>query len=107
MQIKWTDFAQTALQEAMDYVRAQFGDRTAATAYARIMSYQPLLTVNPWMGIVEPTLESYGRGYRSLLVHKHHKLIYLVDEQSSTIIIIDFWDNRSNPATLVARINTE
>ena len=82
MRVKWNKEALEQLDFVVTYVRREFGNRTAQRVYNRILSYEPLLAQNPFMGIV---------------VHKYCKLVYYVEED--TVRIADLWDTRREPHT--------
>ncbi|MDH6306313.1 toxin ParE1/3/4 [Parabacteroides sp. PF5-5] len=50
------------------------------------------------IGKREPLLVGHPEDFRSLVVHRHTKIIYYCDTQN--VYIVDLWDCRQNPAKL-------
>ena len=97
-----THSAQQQRTSLLQYINEAFGARVALKVYSQLEHYHSLLVANPCLGAVEPLLIDYPEGYRSLVVHKHCKLVYYVDELGQKLYVTDFWDVRRAPATLVA-----
>lgn len=97
MQVMWNKKAINQLDAIIEYGRYKFGERTAQRLYTRIMSYEPLLAANPKLGIEEPLLIGRKRAYRSIVVHKHFKLVYYINEVKQVIRIAALWDTRREP----------
>lgn len=53
----------------------------------------------PFIGKVEPLLQGSGLPFRSLVIHKHYKLIYHYDKNTDTLRIAALWDTRREPRT--------
>lgn len=102
MQVEWTKEAFTTLKENVRYCRKEFGEQAAIRFYESIKGNEPLLAANPCMGKKEPLLQAREQIYRSLVVHKHFKVIYRIE--TDIIYIVDLWDTRSNPLLLSQRI---
>lgn len=60
-----------------------------------------LLSDNPQMGALEQLLIHTRRAYRGHTIDKLCKLIYFIDETSSTVVIADVWDTRREPHNLM------
>ena len=97
MRVKWNKEALEQLDFVVTYVRREFGNRTAQRVYNRILSNEPLLAQNPFMGPREVLLANRSEGFRSIVVHKYCKLVYYVEED--TVRIADLWDTRREPHT--------
>ena len=52
----------------------------------------------PEMGPKEQILEHFNRNYRSVLVLRRYKLIYLYENQVCSILMV--WDTKESPALL-------
>lgn len=50
----------------------------------------------PTIGKREPLLVGHKEDFRSLLVHRHTKIIYYYDTYN--VYIVDLWDCRQNPS---------
>lgn len=81
-----------------------FGSKVAQKFYHNVLSDIHLLANNPQLGAIEPLLEGRSRSYRSLLVHKHFKLIYYINANRNTLYLIAMWDTRREPGRLTAGI---
>ncbi len=84
--------------------REQFGERTARKFLKQILSESNLLATHPYIGRLEPYLAHLPGDYRSLVVHSHYKLVYRVDEERETVIILALWDTRQDPARLTDQL---
>lgn len=54
------------------------------------------------MGKIEPLLAGRPQNFRSLVIHKHYKLIYYIDED--TIYIAALIDTRADPDSLAEKL---
>ena len=97
MQVIWNKKALSQLDRTLEYGERVFGTTAMQRFYARVMSYVPLLASNPYMGAVEPLMAGRKAQYRSMVIHKHFKLVYRIDEQRRTIRIAALWDTRREP----------
>ncbi|WP_293715333.1 type II toxin-antitoxin system RelE/ParE family toxin [uncultured Parabacteroides sp.] len=104
MQVIWSPDAEKELDDLVEYCLITFGKRTASNVYRQIKHYDTLLTQNPLMGKHEILLEKYPQGFRSIVEHSHYKLIYFIDKQNNIINIVDIWDTRRAPESLVERL---
>ena len=105
MQVKWSKKAGKVFEDALTQGMIMFGVRTSEMFYHKIKSHETLLAAHPHIGKVEPLLVHKKRHeYRSLVVHKHFKLIYYVESACDTIYIVDLWDTRREPAALTNRL---
>lgn len=60
-----------------------------------------LLISNPYMGKIDPEIDTNRRTYRSFVEHKNHKIIYYIEKR--TIHIVDIWPNSQNPNDISKR----
>lgn len=104
MQVIWRKRANEELRTILHYGQEVFGEQIMKRFYDQINWCETLISSNPSMGVVEPLLAHRRTMYRSLVVHKHYKLIYWVDEKREVLYISDFWDTRCAPASLAGRI---
>ena len=89
------------MEREVRYCTYTFGAHVALNFIESINKQVLLLSSYPFMGRVEPLLTHKKRHeYRSLVVHKHFKLVYYVDESRQTVFIADLWDTRREPARL-------
>ncbi len=102
MQVRWSKKGKYKLASAVEQCREMFGDRVAERFLRRITEDEICLAAHPHLGKVEPLLAHKKIVYRSLVVHKHYKIVYYI--AGSVIRIINFWDTRREPAALVRHI---
>ncbi|MBC8603771.1 type II toxin-antitoxin system RelE/ParE family toxin [Parabacteroides acidifaciens] len=89
--IKWLPQAMALLDNIYDYY-SEKSQTAAIRLYNNILdSAEPLRTF-PNAGPVEPLLEEYKDGFRSIVAEKHYKLIYTVKEELVEIHAV--WDCR-------------
>lgn len=95
MEIIWADEAYSAWKDTIDYIIQEFGVRAAEKFCKKTEECQDYLITLPLIGKIEPLLKNRGLSYRSLIINKHSKLIYYIEDE--TIFIVDFWDTRREP----------
>ena len=76
----------------------EFSNNTAHKLMKEIVSVARLLRLFPEMGPREPTLSHLDRNYRSVLVLRRYKLIYLFEDNVCSILMV--WDCRESPELL-------
>ena len=69
-----------------------------------ILNAADTLSNFPQMAPIEQELSDFDEEYRSLVVHKHFKIIYFIECDS--IFIAAVWDSRQNPQTNVNKIHS-
>lgn len=103
----WQPQANKQLEDALDQCEALFGKKVTHTFYQQIKHHDELLSNQPHLGHYEPLLNNRSEGFRSIVAHKHYKLVYHIihnGDEESIISIIDMWDTRCNPQSLIERI---
>ncbi len=96
MQIIWSDFADSQLDEIFEHYKEQAGIRVAKKHLKSIVLAPNLLSKNPEIGQKEELLEGRDIEYRYFLF-KSYKLIYSVDSKKGFIKIADVFDTRQYP----------
>lgn len=106
MRIRWSGEADHDLEIAVIQCREKFGSIVATKFYHQVKSNEKYLLTHPCIGKVEPLAESTydPLTYRSLVVHEHYKIVYVIEEDDDVIRIVKFWDTRRNPVTLIEDI---
>lgn len=97
MRIVWKRIAKKRLFEAMEYGIEHFGVTASIRFYSDIQVNVKRLALYPKMGRVEPSLCKNGIVYRSMVVHRHYKIFYCVDEEHEIIYISTLWSTWRNP----------
>lgn len=102
--IKWDKLARESLLEILRYGSLTWGKKAARDMRLRIKESEKLLSANPFMGKTEPELKGKELQFRSFVIHKHYKLIYYYMSDEDILRIVDLWDTRMEPATLVKKM---
>ena len=104
MNVKWNRKAEKQFDDAIFYCQNVFGESSAKKFFHKVAQYIPRLSANPLIGKVEPLLADKPITYRSIVVHKHFKLIYYIDQPNAILYIADLWDTRREPSRLAGEI---
>lgn len=72
--------------------------QTAATLHNDILNEIDRLASFPEMALVEPLLESEAETFRSLVLKRRYKAIYVIEGE--TVNTVDIWDCRQDPEIL-------
>jgi len=102
MRIVWLEDARDDLESIYRFV-AQDSEKAAAEIHNNIYDQAGKLKDFPWLGVVDPLLNENAEVYRSLIVRRHYKVVYKIDDKF--IYIIAIWDCRQNPKMLMAKVN--
>ncbi len=102
MVVKWEDGAKESLRNVYDYYLAVAGQRVATERISKILREVDRLNTGPYVASVEQSLEDEEDEVRSLVIMGRYKAIYYIEKE--TIVIVDLWDCRQSPLTLVKRI---
>lgn len=102
MEIRWSDLALEAWQEAVDDLLDKWGAEAVLNFQAATIQWQKVLRDNPEAGQIEPLLENLPKVYRHAVVTQYNKLIYTVE--TDYIRIVDVWDTRREPTRQVGKI---
>ncbi len=100
-EIAWSDRAERAYGQIIDYVADEFGATRAKRYMKEVYETVGKLPENPKMGQIEPLLEGSRYEFRRLVIGNLTKIIYRIAEER--IEIADVWDTRKNPEELIAR----
>jgi plasmid stabilization system protein ParE len=92
------------LDEIYNYIRL-CSELAAARIYNDILDEIAKLKLFPRMAPVEPILANCGKIFRSLVVMKHYKVVYYIEDEEDTIYIATVWDCRQNPDNLEKEIS--
>ncbi|MBQ8958832.1 MAG: type II toxin-antitoxin system RelE/ParE family toxin [Bacteroidales bacterium] len=97
VQVIWTPLAQEDVEDIFNYYNS-ISNRVAQAVAEEIFDAANHLETMPEMGTIEPTFAHLHRNYRYLVVLRRYKLIYLYENQVSSILMV--WDCRQNPELL-------
>lgn len=104
MQVRWTDFAWEMLSQTADDILAEYGYRSYIQFLDDVDAGVNTLCLFPLSGKEEPLLEGRPLQYRSLVIEKLNKIVYVLDEDQELITITDFWNVRREPQLLTSSI---
>ena len=99
LQIIWSEFAETQLDEIYEYYKKEASTRIAKKLLKGIINEPRKLIKTPLIGQEEELLKQREIHYR-YLVFKNYKLIYSVDTENGFIKITDVFDTRQNPTKI-------
>ena len=103
--IIWYNTAKQQLIENIMYALMEFGETTAKRWETDVHTVESRLERYPTSYPPEPLLSSRQKPYRFChVMHRRFKLIYCYDESKDVVNILDVWDTKMNPLTLVKRI---
>ena len=102
MKKQWTKRAEIEFYKTIDYIRDNFGTKSAISFIEDVNKWVDWIVENPTISPQEPMLSECRTIYRSRVVGVHNKIIYRCN--SSTVYIVDLWDMRRNPQSLISRI---
>jgi plasmid stabilization system protein ParE len=91
--------AMLRLEEIYDYY-SLFNEQTAARIYNDILDEIGVLERFPRIGPVELLLDDCGKEFRYLVVLKHFKVIYFVEDADNAVYVATIWDCRQDPQNI-------
>ena len=92
------------LRKIARYIKEEFGKKSRDKFMKEYYHTKDLLAINPYIGPIEPSLAHLPIEFHSIVVAKKNKIIYYVVADDDIVKIVDFWDCRRNPKTLVAQV---
>ncbi len=99
--IRFTPIAKYKYDKILDYTYEEFGETTERRFEEAFLNIADRLSAHPLSSPREPLLKNFGSQYRSANIRKNWKIIYRYHEIKDEITIIDLWNMRRNPKTLV------
>lgn len=104
MTVRWNKKAEQQWKQLACYIANEFGRKAVESFAANIDQWQTRLIENPLLGSPEPLLKERRYEYRSLVIHKHCKLVYYIKTSQNTIQIAALWDTRREPTKLMTNV---
>jgi len=105
MTIKWDKGTRQSVDATAQYIAEHDGAMASADFLEEVLHVVRLLPLVPYLGALERLLYRSKVKFRSIVVGKYNKLIYYVRQDE--IVIVDFWDTRMSPKTLVQRLQNK
>ncbi len=95
-----TSSARRKYDEMMDYAYANFGEETEKDLQIAFNKLVLQLSSFSQSASKERLLSGFTEQYRSIVFRKLWRIVYVYDSVSEKVLIVDIWDNRSNPDVL-------
>lgn len=89
------------LENVLAYTLAEFGGTTVKRFNKEYSKISKRLATHPLSSPTELLLKRFPRLYRSAIIRKNWKIIYRYDDVYDRVVLVDLWDMRRNPQTLV------
>lgn len=103
--IEWQPKTWQLYNDLLENARLEFGEKTARHWEAEIVHFYERLKNFPTSYAPEPLLQGRNKHYRGChIMSRRFKIIYYYDEVEDIVYIVDIWDTRMNPKTLIRRI---
>lgn len=102
MKLIWDEEAFELVLRTADEIAEERGEKSSANFVTEVMQSANRLLKHPNYGQREPLLRKSKLPFRRVVIGKQNKLIYYVDGE--VIKIVDFWNTRMSPRTLVKRV---
>jgi len=93
-EIKWTKTAAKNFDKVIDYLENNWSEKIVSNFVTRTFDLLDLLAELPEIG----ELQDKKRQIRGMLITKHNKLFYRID--NDTLIVLRIFDTRQNPKKL-------
>lgn len=93
--VVWVQQALDGQQEVIDYILERFGAKAAFEFQEKVERAEEIISKSPRLMPVEPVDITSDYVYRSIIIGKLSKMLYI--ERTNDIIIVDFWDVRQDP----------
>ena len=104
-EIVWEDNAVELLDDYIGNASVEFGKSTAIKWAEEIEAFEHRVSLFPTSYTPESLLRSRKILHRSChIMNRRFKIIYTYDETADTVHVMDIWDTRMNPQTLICRI---
>ena len=104
MNVYVTDNAWERIEHIADYIDDNFGEKSRNQFMSDFYHTKDLLAINPYIGPIEQSLAHLPIEFHSIVVAKKNKIIYYVVADDDIVKVVDFWDCRRNPKTLVSQV---
>lgn len=103
--IIWTTDFEQQLDHYISNAGIEYGRSTAKKWAKEVAAIEQRLRSYPTSYTPESLLLGRDKVYRRChVMHRRFKIIYYYDQAEDTVHIVDIWDTRMNPKTLIQRI---
>lgn len=104
MNVVWNKKAGKQWKNIAAYLAKEFGKKAVLRFAKEVTQCHRNLAHFPQMGQVEPCIQGRKYEYRSVVIHKHCKLVYYIIPDRQTIRIAALWDTRREPGALKGQV---
>jgi plasmid stabilization system protein ParE len=91
LEIRWSTKADITLDHLIIYLENEWGDNVVKAFMKKLYDFLDIVVEFPEIG----AMQYAERGIRGFTLTKHNSIFYKVD--GNQLIILDFFDNRSDP----------
>ena len=103
--IEWKPKTWQLYNDLLENARIMFGEKTARRWENEIVHFYERLKLYPTSYTPEQLLRGRTKTYRGCqMMNRRFKIIYYYDDVEDIAHIVDIWDTRMNPKTLIRRI---
>ena len=103
--IEWTDKAWQLYNEYLENARYEYGVKTARRWEKELLVIYERLKLYPTSYTPESLLLHKMELFRRChIMNRRFKIIYYYDEAADIVHLVDNWDTKMNPKTLIKRI---
>lgn len=103
MKVDISSYTKQQVRKVARYIKTEFGEKSRDKFLDEYDHTIDLLAINPYIGPIEQSLAHLPIEYHSIVVANKNKIIYYV-VADDIVKIVDFWDCRRNPKTLVSQV---
>ena len=103
-QIIWTEEADALFNQFVMNAFVEYGRKTSQRWMNERIKMTDRLENHPTSYPPEELLSKRSICFRSHQILGRFKIVHYYDEASDTVFIVDIWDTRMNPKTLIKRI---
>jgi len=96
----WTNFAKNELRKIFDYHKNTVSLKIALQISRQIIAKTTLLGKYPEIGVIEELLINRPQKFR-FIVSTNYKIIYWINIEKNRIEVVDVFDTRQNPNSLL------
>lgn len=100
LDIFWTEFAKSKLQDIYDYYEIKTHNKYVAIKLINsIVDHTIGLEKQPYIGQIEEFLLDRAQKFR-YLVYKNYKILYWINDEKDRIEIVHIFDTRQDPTKI-------
>ena len=106
--VVWEEEAERVFEQYVENAYFEFGKSTASRWLEERLAKEWRLAHFPDSYPPEELLNAKKKFYRRChLMNRRFKMLYYYEEAEDTVYIVDVWDTRMNPRTLIRRIKSK